>query len=128
MRHAFFINALLPGLALLTGVATARAASIDDFIPRTYESGTDSIPYRLFIPSNYTAVSNYPLVLYLHGSGERGTNNDTQFGETGALVFITNQTQYPSFMVAPECPPTGRWTNSNIHDMLFGLVGALQQE
>jgi poly(3-hydroxybutyrate) depolymerase len=128
MRLAFFINVLLQGLALLAGFATTRAASIDDFIPLTYENGTDSIPYRLFIPTNYSAATNYPLVLFLHGSGERGTNNDTQFNENGALVFITNQTQYPSFMVAPECSPDDRWTNSNIRELLFDLVGSLQQE
>jgi len=68
-----------------------RAATVDDFQARTFSDGVNgSIPYRLFVPTSYNAASssNYPILLYLHGAGERGTNNRDQLSlETAELVF-----------------------------------------
>jgi predicted peptidase len=51
-------------------------------------------------------------VLFLHGAGERGTDNRLQLtGQTAPLVFVSpeSQAQWPCFMLAPQCPPGGGW-------------------
>lgn len=45
------------------------------FESREHSFNATSIPYRLFIPENYDSANVYPLVLALHGAGERGTDN-----------------------------------------------------
>jgi len=75
-----------------------------------------SMPYRLFIPSEYNANTSYPLVLFLHGAGERGADNDAQLNANrGATLWAetTNQDSYPCFVVAPQCPTTGKWVNTD---------------
>jgi predicted peptidase len=70
--------------------------------------------YRLFIPQNYDRNKKYPLVLYLHGGGGSGTDNRKQIdGGNGYLVDLftsgETQSQYPSFVVAPQSPAQEGW-------------------
>ena len=37
-----------------------------------YENGEINVGYYVFLPENYDANKKYPLVLFLHGAGERG--------------------------------------------------------
>src|SRR6266481_1116341 len=110
---------------------TASAVSVDDFVARRYTNSTGVLLYRLFIPTNYTAAQHFPLVLFMHGAGERGDDNRNQLdGQTGELVFAseTNQLKHPSFMVAPQCPSDASWTDTNIRLRVLGLMTALQTE
>jgi predicted peptidase len=70
------------------------------------------LPYRLLKPAEITPGKKYPLVLFLHGSGERGTDNEAQL-KHGVQQFTTpaNTQKYPAFVVAPQCPPDHRWTD-----------------
>jgi predicted peptidase len=109
LRHGFWLLVALLFLGLPPGV---YAQTVDDFQDRTYSDGTDSIPYRLFVPADYDPNQSYPLVLFLHGSGERGTDNRLQLtGQTAPLVFVRpeNQAQWPCFMMAPQCPLNDSW-------------------
>jgi poly(3-hydroxybutyrate) depolymerase len=77
---------------------------------------TYSMPYRLFIPSGYNANNNYPLVLFLHGAGERGTDNNAHITSSrGAYLWAdpSNQAAHPCFVLAPQCPPNAQWVNTN---------------
>jgi predicted peptidase len=75
-----------------------------------------TIPYRLFIPKNRDPKKAYPLVLAMHGAGERGTDNMLQL-TTHNLATVwardSNQAKYPSFVLAPQCPPyPAVWVNT----------------
>jgi predicted peptidase len=63
------------------------------------------MPYRLLIPSDANSSGKYPLVLFFHGSGERGDDNEKQL-LNGVERFATpdSQSQYPCFVLAPQCP------------------------
>lgn len=73
------------------------------------------IPYRLFIPDNYDPKKKYPIVLFLHGAGERGTDNERQLKFKGGRIWAENenQSQYPCFVLAPQCPKDDKWVNVN---------------
>jgi predicted esterase len=65
----------------------------------------NGLPYRLFVPKDYDAKQAYPLVLALHGAGERGVDNMRQ-GGNGLLVWAQPQVQekHPCFVLLPQCP------------------------
>ena len=73
------------------------------------ESG-DSLSYRLLFP-DYSKDIKYPLVIFLHGSGERGNDNDAQL-KWGVMNFASDQmmSMYPCFVIAPQCPANERWS------------------
>src|SRR5262245_24913042 len=116
MKHPQLAFALLLVLLVLGLPSPASAQTVDDFEARWYSDGTNTIPYRLFVPTDYDPKQSYPLVLFLHGAGERGTDNRRQLtGQTAPLVFVRpeNQAKYPCFMLAPQCPTTGSWADGD---------------
>lgn len=69
-----------------------------------------ALNYRALEPATIEADSLYPLVIFLHGSGERGSDNESQL-KYGAEQFVTSQNRadYPAFVLFPQCPSENFW-------------------
>jgi predicted peptidase len=67
--------------------------------------------YRLLKP-DVTSKTKVPLVIFLHGAGERGDNNVAQLIH-GLKEFAKpeNRQQYPCWVIAPQCPANQKWTD-----------------
>ena len=72
--------------------------------------GTDTLPYRLLLPKNFDATKKYPLILVLHGAGERGSDNEAQLVH-GAKLFVQDSVRekYPAIVVFPQCAKESYW-------------------
>jgi predicted peptidase len=70
------------------------------------------LPYRLLTPLRYDHGERYPLVLFLHGAGERGNDNVAQLLH-GVPEFVApaKRKKYPCFLLAPQCPRHERWAD-----------------
>jgi predicted peptidase len=94
-----------------TGPSAETLAQYEDRTV-TYTGGDyDQEPfhYRIMKPEKIEPGKKYPLVFFLHGAGERGTDNEKQ------LLYLPEQMaqaefrqKYPCFLVAPQCRP-GKW-------------------
>jgi predicted peptidase len=85
---------------------------MNKFESRSHIMGSTTIPYRIFIPEN--KESKLPLVIALHGAGERGDDNSKQieFHRLGTVwVDGVNEKEHPCFVVAPQCPKEKKWVN-----------------
>src|SRR5258705_4306034 len=73
------------------------------------------LPYRILYPENYDKTKKYPLLLLLHGAGERGKDNEKQLG-WGSKLFITaeNTKNFPAIVVFPQCPEESFWAVTKI--------------
>lgn len=86
----------------------------DDMQERIYREGTeDSLPYRLFIPENYDASKEYPVIVFLHGAGERGNNNNSQLKNAIQPLFNTQEQVKEAIIIAPQCPTGKRWVETD---------------
>jgi predicted peptidase len=66
------------------------------------------LPYLLYLPRGYDATKRYPLILFLHGSGERGTDLDlVRF--IGLPHKLDTWDDCPFIVVSPQCPAHSRW-------------------
>ncbi|WP_020532064.1 prolyl oligopeptidase family serine peptidase [Flexithrix dorotheae] len=76
------------------------------------ESG-GKMPYRLLKPLDYNPEKSYPLVVFLHGSGERGDDNEAQL-QNGLEPFLetSNRDKYPAFVLVPQCPKDMKWAKT----------------
>ena len=76
----------------------------------------DTLNYRLLFP-DYDTIRKYPLIIFLHGSGERGNDNEAQL-KWGVMNFATDQAMamHPAFVIAPQCPENQEWSNFNEND------------
>lgn len=71
-----------------------------------------SLPYRFLKPKNYNPAQKYPLIFFMHGAGERGTDNKNQLKHGGKLLSDdATQSKYPCFVVAPQVPNNKLWVD-----------------
>jgi predicted peptidase len=93
----FFIVAYQPGKA-------------QSYTKDVYRTDKDSLPYRLLYPLRYNKHKRYPIVLFLHGSGKRGTDNEAPLAVVPkALTDSTGREKYPCFILVPQCPKNDVW-------------------
>ena len=73
----------------------------------------DTLNYRMLFPDSDPG-RKYPLVIFLHGSGERGNDNNAQL-KWGVMNFAMDEmmSMYPAFVIAPQCPSGMAWSNFN---------------
>lgn len=72
----------------------------------------DTLPYRILLPENFNPKKRYPLVLFLHGSGERGSDNERQLMHGGTLFLEpANRKKFPAIVVFPQCTKDSYWSN-----------------
>lgn len=100
-------------VVLLSSVSKSVCAQPPLFARQTYKSSNgDSLLYRFLFPDNDT-TRRYPLVIFLHGSGERGSDNEAQL-KWGVMNFASdyNMKMYPAYVIAPQCPLNISWANT----------------
>jgi len=64
--------------------------------------------YWLFLPKNYDGKAKLPLLLFLHGAGERGDDLDV-VKKHGPPKLCTQQADWPFITISPQCPKEKRW-------------------
>jgi predicted peptidase len=113
--------------SLFTSVASAQR-SWETGQALSYSEGDYTMPYRLYLPADYDAAQEYPLVLFMHGAGARGVDNQTHVSShIGGLINRT-ENDYPAILVAPQLPPgETRWGPENTYDLTLGILDLVQQ-
>jgi predicted peptidase len=66
--------------------------------------------YLLYLPDDYDSSKKFPLVVFLHGAGERG-NKLELVKRHGPPKLIQEGSKFPFILVAPQCPEGRRWTH-----------------
>jgi predicted peptidase len=75
----------------------------------TDETG-NTLQYRILYPPNYNEKIKYPLLVFLHGSGERGSDNAAQLTH-GAKTLVDFVQTEPAIIIVPQCPVDDYWAN-----------------
>ncbi|TLD69414.1 hypothetical protein FEM03_17360 [Phragmitibacter flavus] len=86
------------------------------FQARTFEHAGREVRYRWFTPKS--ADGRLPLIITLHGSSGKGSDNLTQLTggnatlSAGVWASPESQAKHPCFVLAPQCPPGEMWTHT----------------
>lgn len=122
MMEKWFLAPILFVLALLIILLWPSKPAIPVYGYKNHIVDEDTLLYRFLEPVHVKRNCSYPLVLFLHGAGERGSDNEKQLTH-GTTIFLEpeNAKRYPCFVVAPQCPEGKRWVeapwNETIHHM-----------
>ncbi|MEN3324977.1 alpha/beta hydrolase-fold protein [Mariniflexile soesokkakense] len=75
----------------------------------------DTLRYRVLLPKDFSESKQYPVVLFLHGAGERGNDNTKQLAH-GSKLFTDEMHRgaFPAIVVFPQCPQNDYWSNATI--------------
>jgi predicted peptidase len=121
------IHALLLALAGWAALAAAPKPAATGFLARTLVVGTREVRYRLYVPAAYTPRRSWPLVLFLHGSGERGADNLAQLREGLAPAIRAHAQWFPLLAIFPQAPAGARWRDATEEDVVR-IVDAVERE
>jgi predicted peptidase len=122
------------GLSSASGMPREMSAFIlkNGYSRRTFTDGEGkSLVYYLYLPSNYNPAQKYPLVLLLHGDGEKSNPKKTATQNQTALlrqlyvrVWTSTYTapdnphiqqHWPCFVVVPQISTSQQWINVSLH-------------
>lgn len=134
----------VPALAFGQAPAPEKVMPETRFDALTYKSpGGGELPYRLLKPKTVAAGPKYPLVVFLHGAGERGVDNTIQLIHGMAdLASDAMMKRHPAYVIAPQCPADQQWVDvpwtADSHTMpaeptaslrmVQELIGSLEKE
>ncbi len=79
--------------------------------------------YLLYLPEHYKSAKDkkWPLMIFLHGSGERGDNLD-QVKKHGPPKLVENGRQFDFILVSPQCPAGKRWDVNILNELLHFII------
>lgn len=110
-------------LFLLFSVFLANSQIVKNYQAKEFKAKNDILPYRFYQPKqDIMHIKCMPLVIFLHGAGERGNDNKKQLIHI-AQIFTNseNQKNFPAYVIAPQCAENYKWTevdwNLQKHDM-----------
>ena len=108
---------------LSSQTSSAQTSSKFSFNAYINDKG-DTLRYRQLFPDADT-LRRFPLVIFLHGSGERGNDNEAQL-KWGVMNFASdeNMIRFPAFVIAPQCPSNMSWANLNRNNNQISLQPA----
>ena len=97
-----FLWVFIPGFIL--------AQDLSLYEKKEFAYGNSVLRYRVLYPENYNPAQKYPCVLFLHGAGERGSDNEKQLIH-GAKLFLdaANRKNFPAIVLFPQCPENEFW-------------------
>ncbi len=85
------------------------------------------VGYLLYLPKNYASepTAQFPLILFLHGSGERGTNLQ-KVAVHGPPKLAGAGRDFPCIVVSPQCPDGKVWNDVPLLDLIDHLKKSLR--
>lgn len=78
-----------------------------------YKNADTTLPYRIYVPFNYTPEKDYPIFVNLHGAGHRGNDNEKHLGFIGSLLTVKDLPLDDSIIIFPQCPVDNKWVDTD---------------
>lgn len=102
----FFLGSfLVPAVLIAQGKA--------EFKREHFVQNGDTLNYRILYPNNFSKEKKYPVVLFLHGAGERGNDNEAQLTH-GSDLFLKNRKNFPAIVIFPQAPREDYWAKVDV--------------
>lgn len=113
---------MLKKLILFFSISTFCLAGSGEWVKGNFKYKNFNLPYQIFKPSDIK--NDIPLVIYLHGSGEAGTDNEKQMYKgtnIGPQYFSSeeNQKLQKAYVLAPQTTEDIRWASTNLNEYDF---------
>lgn len=121
----------LAGVALLASLSMAIAQArgpTTGFLDRSIVIAGNTYLYQVYVPRDWTSRRAWPVILFLHGAGERGRDGlrQTEVGLGAAIRF--GRKRFPAIVVMPQVPDELAWTEPPMPQMAMAALDAASRE
>jgi predicted peptidase len=115
-------------LSLAVGSTASAGTPSTGFIDRTLSLHGVTYKYQVFLPDNWTPQQKWPVILFLHGFGERGSDGLLQT-DVGLLHAVRlSRMHFPAVIVIPQCPGDHWWTETDMEEMALATLSAASKD
>ena len=103
------------GFLFFLSQLSSRAQDFSAYMKLEFSKGKKILFYRFLQPQDYDSTKKYPLIIFLHGAGLKGNDNEKQL-KVGGAYFLrdSNRIQYPAYVLFPQCPVDDFWNYLDI--------------
>jgi predicted peptidase len=116
------ILSLLLGGLLTTTAAVEAQGQDNGLLNRTVQLGATSYTYQVYVPQSLRGKPNAPVILFLHGIGQRGSGGFLPTdGVQGSMVRHYLE-KVPAIVVLPQCRAGSYWTDPTMDRMVIEAV------
>jgi len=121
--------AILPGCVMVSDMSISTpldsgkgmfAPMTTGFIDKTLKQDNIEYPYAVYVPRAYDKEKEWPLVVFLHGAGERGGDGLLPTNEGIGPAIRRNPERFPAVVLFPQCPKDTAWIS--LPKMLDDLI------
>jgi predicted peptidase len=115
-------------LALSLAALAANAAPEARFLNRRVTVNGAEYRYVVSVPGDWIAAKTWPIVLFLHGSEERGDDGVAQ-SKVGLAAAVRNHPdRFPAIVVMPQCRPNVDWGAPAMEAQIMAALDASAKE
>ena len=114
-------------IALISFVLLTGCPPHSRFLERTVTLGEHHHRYRVWLPAHYTKLHHWPVILFLHGSGERGDDNLRQLSVGLGPALERFSERYKCIIVFPQCGFGQEWYGEMELQALAALESTIRE-
>ncbi|MDB6163345.1 MAG: phospholipase [Xanthomonadaceae bacterium] len=123
-----------PGFAAMLALILVGACSVvpsredsGHFVKRDLVMDGAAHRYQVFVPSQAAGGAHPPVILFLHGSGERGDDGDKPVAVGIGTYVRAHLADFPAIVVFPQAPDNSEWSGTSSR-LAFGTLDAATRE
>jgi predicted peptidase len=108
---------IVPGLLLL-----AQSPAERGFVKKSVEIDGTVHRYQVFVPERWSPLEKWPVILFLHGAGERGADGEAQTQVGIGPAIRRDMTGFPAIVVMPQCRRGVWWNDETMEKLALGTL------
>jgi predicted peptidase len=116
------------GFWLMTPIAAHAKKHETGFLDRTISIQAVNYKYQVFVPEDWSPRQKWPVILALHGAGERGDDGVLQTDIGIGEAIRTNRGAIRAIVVMPQCPKHLWWMLPPMDDLAMSTLDQATRE
>jgi len=122
------VLSLVLGGFLAAGSNAAAQESKSGLLTRNVSVGAESYTYQVYVPAKLAGKQNLPVILFLHGIGQRGEGGLIPSEGTASAVARQYLEQIPAIALLPQCRKGRYWHNPEMERMVMAELDRTASE
>lgn len=116
-------------LLFVCGAAAAAPTHIQTgFLDRTITLKGTAHKYQVFVPENWSPRQKWPMILFLHGAGERGSDGLLQTDVGLPHAIRLDRSRFNTIVVIPQCVKDSWWVTPDMEELALSALAAATKE
>jgi predicted peptidase len=128
VRFALLLGFSVIFFSLALATRAAARAHETGFLDRTVSLRGVTYKYQVFLPEDWSSKKKWPIILFLHGAGERGSDGLLQTDVGLPHAIRESRSRFPTIVVIPQCLTNHWWTEPEMEEMALAALAATSKE